>query len=168
MLSLKFFTSKWQFFKGAFVIISKSIGSKTRGCEHLAAHRYKNQKLFTVLDTFPHIMSLNLVLKGERYILLQNFKSDETVLPSHYLNDWKIQLYTDKVIHLLSQNCWRLVSGKMEWIILPWIHCDANHLLSLLLKMPIPSNDCPAFFKANSEMTLTLSIQLLQWFLLLL
>lgn len=86
--------------------------------------------MFTVLDTFPHIMSLNLVLKGERYALLQNFKSHETVLPSHYLNDWKIR-YTDKVIHLLSQNCWRLVSGKMEWIILPWIHCDANHMLSL-------------------------------------
>lgn len=95
------------------------------------AHRYKNQKLFTVLEIFPHVMSLNLVLKGEQYTLLQNFKSDETVLPSHYLNDWKIQLYTDKVIHLLSQNCWRLVSGKMEWIILPWIHCDASHLLSL-------------------------------------
>lgn len=39
-----------------------------------------NPEIVHSLDTFPHIMSLNLVLKGERYALLQNFKSHETVL----------------------------------------------------------------------------------------
>lgn len=67
----------------------------------------KNQKSFKVLDRFPHVMSLNLVLRGEQYYITSNFKSNETALHSHPLNDWKMQLPIDKLIPSGVSNYWR-------------------------------------------------------------
>lgn len=164
VVSLRFVcTSLQQFFNAAFVIISKSIGFKTRGCKIFMTHIYKNQKSFTVLDRFPHIMSLNLVLKGEQYHITSNFsfRRNCSALPAPWMTR-KCHCILTSLPLLMSQTIGGRWQGKVMGMTLP---CDA--LCCKLFAASAEHTNAKQWQLSNSEITVSLSCSTLcrfhQW-----